>query len=297
MGTPVTRVLSPRQLALAIGVSESSLKRWADQGLIHVSRTAGGHRRIPIAEAIRFVRDSEATLVRPEILGLPDVEAVSGDLPARNDEIDRLFTYLRDGRAREARGLVMSIYLGGRTVAEICDGPIRHAMHRLGELWQHDAEGIFVEHRATDICIQAVNQLRLVFENPPDAPSAVGCAPAGDRYILPSLVTATVLKAEGFRAVNLGADTPTRSLLQAATEHAARLVWISTSVADANPKLPDEVAELADELAQRRGSLIIGGQARDAVAWPKRTNIHVGSSMGELLAFARGMRLAGGAAT
>ena len=51
-------VLSPKELAAAIGVSESTLKRWADDGLIVFSRTAGGHRRIRLAEAIRFIREN-----------------------------------------------------------------------------------------------------------------------------------------------------------------------------------------------------------------------------------------------
>ena len=41
-------MLSPRELAEAVGVSESSLKRWADRGRVHVHRTEGGHRRIPV---------------------------------------------------------------------------------------------------------------------------------------------------------------------------------------------------------------------------------------------------------
>jgi MerR family transcriptional regulator, light-induced transcriptional regulator len=48
--------LSPKALAAAIGVSESSLKRWADEGRLAAERTAGGHRRIAVAEAVRFVR-------------------------------------------------------------------------------------------------------------------------------------------------------------------------------------------------------------------------------------------------
>jgi len=37
---------SPKQVAKRLGVSESSVKRWLDQGVVPVLRTAGGHRRI-----------------------------------------------------------------------------------------------------------------------------------------------------------------------------------------------------------------------------------------------------------
>lgn len=71
-------VLSTRELAEAIGVSESSIKRWADDGTVRAVRTIGGHRRIPFEEAIRFVRASNLRLVKPEVLGLHDVSSVQG---------------------------------------------------------------------------------------------------------------------------------------------------------------------------------------------------------------------------
>ena len=62
--------LSPKNLAQAIGISESSLKRWADDGQIRVMRTAGGHRRIAVEEAVRFIREIGIPLVQPDALGL-----------------------------------------------------------------------------------------------------------------------------------------------------------------------------------------------------------------------------------
>jgi len=312
------QVLSPKELALAIGVSESSLKRWADDGLIRVRRTAGGHRRIPIAEAIRFLRETEATLVRPEILGLPDVEAVSGDLPAREEEAGRLHAYLRDGHARRARGLILSMYLEGRSVADICDGPIRQAMQRIGELWRQGPEGIFIEHRAVDICAQAINLLRSTFPAAPGSaparaaagiadddddadadehsggrPVAVGGAPAGDPYMLPSLMAAASLEAEGFRAVNLGPNSPAEALLLAARHHQADLVWLSASAEGLPPAdLAGQIHTLLKGLSEIGLSLIIGGAALERIQPPTAANLHIGRSMAELVAFAKGIALA-----
>ena len=58
-------LLTPKELAEAIGASESSIRRWVDTGDIRVARTAGGHRRITLSEAIRFIRQIEAPVVRP----------------------------------------------------------------------------------------------------------------------------------------------------------------------------------------------------------------------------------------
>ena len=84
------RLLSPKELADAIGVSESSLKRWADAGRLQVARTEGGHRRIPIAEAVRFIRDTGAVVVRPDLLGLVGVPAVNDARAASTLETKRL---------------------------------------------------------------------------------------------------------------------------------------------------------------------------------------------------------------
>ena len=70
------QTLSPRELARALGVSESSLKRWADDGKIRFSRTVGGHRRIAVSDALQFARDAKLPLVRPDVLGLREVAAL-----------------------------------------------------------------------------------------------------------------------------------------------------------------------------------------------------------------------------
>jgi excisionase family DNA binding protein len=284
-------VLSPRELAQAIGVSESSLKRWADDGLIRVARTAGGHRRIPISEAIRFIRQSRCTLVRPDMLGLSDVAQTRKDAASGTDDDDLLFSYLSRGQAPQARGLIMSLYLRGLSVAEICDGPLRQAMARLGSLWRHDPAGIFVEHRATDICIQAVQQLRSVLEMPETGPVALGGAPPGDTYLLPSLAVAITLASEGWQTVNLGPETPLETIATAAEHHRARLAWLSFTVAEPARTLRQEVLELARRLAPTGTRLALGGQSHDDLDIASNANVFVGRSLGELSAFSKGLAL------
>ena len=64
-------LLTPKEVARAIDVSESSVKRWCDKGSIPTQYTPGGHRRITMAGLIGFLRDSRHQLVHPEALGLP----------------------------------------------------------------------------------------------------------------------------------------------------------------------------------------------------------------------------------
>src|SRR3954454_9469853 len=93
-------LLTPKELADVIGASESSLRRWVDAGSIRMSRTAGGYRRIPLAEVIRFIRESGATVVRPDLLGLEDVAraAEAGEPGGADDQ--KLFEALAAGERK-----------------------------------------------------------------------------------------------------------------------------------------------------------------------------------------------------
>jgi excisionase family DNA binding protein len=54
------------EAAEALGVSTSTVRRWADTGRIHVVRTSGGHRRFPASELRRLAAEA-ATTTKPEV--------------------------------------------------------------------------------------------------------------------------------------------------------------------------------------------------------------------------------------
>lgn len=254
------RLLSPRELAEALGVSESSLKRWVDAGKIEARKTDGGHRKIALAEAVRFVRESGAPVARPDLLDMPEVAVAH----QRAKGGQQLLDHLVEGDVIGARGWLLGRYLSGLSVAAICDGPIKEAMHALGELWNHDDAGVFLEHRGTDVCLQALAHLRGTFEPPAAAPLAIGGTPETDPYLLPSFMAATVIAAAGMRAMNLGADTPVDALQQAAAIHKPRLVWISAS-ATLTPARARAIVKWASSLP-RSVVVVCGGRASEPLA-------------------------------
>lgn len=283
-------IISPRELATAIGVSESSLKRWADDGVIQVTKTAGGHRRITIWEAIRFVRAVRAPLLRPDLLGLSDLSPMGDDVVSADRPANRLLRSLREGKAREARAIMLSAYLAGQSIAEIADGPIREAMEEIGKLWQHDSAGVYVEHRATDICIQAVEQLRLLVEPQDGGVAAIGGGAPGDPYLLPPMLAAAALSADGWQAVNLGPDTPFDALLAAAERHEPRVVWLSISSIRDRREIEDGIVQLAARLAPRQIALILGGRALNDLALPASAEQRSGASLSDLIRIANEAR-------
>ena len=292
------RLLTTTQFADALGVSQSSVKRWIDGGRIAATRTAGGHRRVSVDEAVRFIRDAGSKVERPGRLGLPDLAIyIRGKGQAADAATgERLFEYLTDGRAVEASGLLQDRFLAGASVAELVDGPLVQAMTRAGELWRSDGTGILAEHLATQTAIQALNRLRALLRPGPNDFVAVGGAPSGDPYLLPSLAAAAVVESEGFQAVNLGPETPVSTLALGMAARKPRLIWISLSVVAGAEALRRQVLGLAEDARRRGALLVVGGRQAHRLSLRGRKGIYSGSSMAELRAIAHALALSGNAA-
>lgn len=282
---------SPKTFAKAIGVSESSLKRWADQGRIAVLRTPGGHRRIEQAEAIRFIREEGLSIIDPKAIGLA-APAAAGVVTAASNRHEALRQAIMQGETAVAVSLLLSLYIDGESAANLCDGPITQALHEMGDKWKHGDDGIHLEHRATVTCLEVLVQLRAVLPTPPaDAPLAIGCSPEGDPYLVPSLMVAVSLQSAGWRAINLGANLPMTSLQRAAEHHQPRLVWISVSVENVMDTLMPDINHLASQLVTQKRLLIAGGRAWTPPRGKPAAGLHWASSMVELTAFAKGLGL------
>ena len=202
------RTVSPRDMASAIGMSESSLKRWADNGLLSFTRTGGGHRRIRIHEAIRFIRERSIPIQSPTAIGLPlDFSTTDADL----DRDDSLLDMFKRGASDEAESFLISRFLSGASIAEIGDDDIRPVLESLGHV-PHTSEGILREHCATQVCLQVIERMRVLARRDEPRFQALGGAIGGDVYMLPTLLVSGVIEELGGRAVNLGANTPTDSI-------------------------------------------------------------------------------------
>ena len=220
-------LVSPKQVARAIGVSESSLKRWCDQGLIKTVRTAGGHRKMAVAEVLRYVRDHDQKLVSPEILGLPPVsENASSGLSHGGP---RLVGALLSGDELLARQIVFDLYLAKHSPSAIFDEVVAAAFREIGNRWAcHDAD-VYQERRGCEIALRILFDLRRVQQVPDRKWLAIGGTIEGDQYSLPSAMAEVVLRDCGFHATSLGTSIPFASLVKAVEETKPTVFWLSVS--------------------------------------------------------------------
>jgi hypothetical protein len=128
--------------------------------VLEATRTAGGHRRITREAALRFVRERNGQLARPDKLGFDTAAFTLSARLSLDDAAEHAYDYLAEGLGDKLHALMTALYMRGFTVAEIADEVIRTAMSRIGMLWQGDPGGIFIEHRATFQCLTAIEELR-----------------------------------------------------------------------------------------------------------------------------------------
>ena len=256
----IKTLISPKQLAQAIGASESSLKRWADDGLLRVSKTAGGHRRIPVNDAIRFIRERHLEVIKPEAIGLSSSLIPASECRSIDDLTSMLIDYFTEGKVEEAETLLISSYLSGSSVAEIADGPIQGALEQIGYIWKHKDNGILIEHRATDTCLRSLVRMRSMFHPGENAPYATGGAAPDDPYILPSLIASVVLAENGFKSVNLGPNCPLNTIKQSVEQTNSKITWLTVSVAKNPDQMNSDIMELSDTLKSLGSTLTVGGR-------------------------------------
>jgi excisionase family DNA binding protein len=255
-------LLSPKQVAASIGVSESSLKRWCDQGVLRTERTPGGHRRIRLGEVMRFLREQSQPLVRPELLGLP---AGTGAGPRSiGKAADALLDSLKSGDGDRVRRIVFDLFLSGNGIVRICDDLVAPALREIGDGWACGAVQVYQEHRACEVLNRVLYDLRQILPpSPPDAPLAMGGTPPGDQYRLATLMVELVLVEQGWNAVSLGSSLPYNTLAAAVRIDSPALFWLSYTAPEPVEASREGLAAIL-EAAPASMAVVLGGRSLDS---------------------------------
>lgn len=264
----MTKPLTPRQVARALGVSEASLKRWCDRGVIPSVRTAGGHRRLELSAVLQYLRESGRPLVAPAVLGLPSAVGKGQFVLAKvaREASDALAA----GDDERLRGLVFSLFVSGHSVAEIGDEVIARAFFELGDRWQHGTLAVYEERRGCEIVLRLVHDLWHALPRPglpradgDDAPLAIGGTLAGDPYTVPNALVEVALRDAGWRTVNIGCDLPVATITAAVADLRPQLLWLSLSTSTAVEEALAGAADLVTTARAASTRIALGGRAAE----------------------------------
>ncbi len=155
-------------------------------------------------------------------------------------------------------------------------------LHTIGELWQNGEIGVEEEHLASNVASAMIGRLGPRFASRGRNKGTVVMAmPAGEQHDLGVAMLSDILRSDGYRVLNLGADTPAPALVAALREvddlsalalsvvnsesltTAASLIEAVRQSIGAVPVLAGGAAVRDEQSAQRLGADGWAGDARE----------------------------------
>ncbi|SMP48412.1 Methanogenic corrinoid protein MtbC1 [Neorhodopirellula lusitana] len=246
-----------------MAVGESTVKRWCDSGAISTTKTSGGHRKIGLDSLQHFLHETEKCIAHPEVLGLPNLapSRTKCVCNSKNPVSQAFCDALVCGDEATCRKLVFELVESGSRRSEVAESLITSTMYGFGEAWACNQIDVYQERRGCDIVMGLLHELRRSLPKPDAcAPVAIGGAPEGDPYQLPTAMVELALLEAGWNATNLGCDLPLDSIQTAARDYAPQLVWLSISAVSDQDRFVAAQNEFAESLSDDV-TLLVGGRA------------------------------------
>lgn len=274
------------QVAKALGLSVSTVKRWVDDGVLPAHRTAGGHRKLLLADVLELARRGD--LPHGDLSHLADKSA-RGTQEASPDFSEAIYRALLEGDVTQVRTVILGAYRRGTSIEDLGDQTIRPAMARIGQDWATGRIDVMEEHRASQLCAAALFELKAVLEQRAgkNRPRAVGGTPEKDYSVLPTLLAQMVLLDAGWDAVNLGPNTPFQSFTKAINVLRPKLLWLSVCHLDADDEFVKGYMQLYQQAEKAGVAVAIGGRALIESLRSRIPYTTYGDGLGHLAAFAR----------
>jgi excisionase family DNA binding protein len=238
--------LTTAEAAQLAGVATTTVKRWADQGLLPFERTPGGHRRFERAAIERVLREQRSGDGGDPLIG------------SWLDHLLRSQRYVLDGQLLAARARLGAWY---RVADEL--GLV---LEELGKQWESGGITIAQEHTASECLARALTRVSDTMPLASVGPTyLLACAP-GDDHTLGLCLTELCLREAGRRTLWLGRKTPLGEILRLVGDGHLAMVAVSASAASTNTRMLGQFArELGAACAKARVDLVVGG----AGSWPE----------------------------
>ncbi len=254
------KCLTTKEVARLCRVSDATIKRWAEAGLLKSERTSGGHRRFRTEEIARFQRE--------QLLGLKQthgddsiVSAATGRRSNKSHSDSAFFNSLMVGCEEAAANILVNEYLNGRSLTQIFDDFVCPAMRRVGELWFAGKISITQEHLATSAARDGIYKLRNALTVPEmNGAFAMCCSLEGDFHELPTFLAQISIENEGWEVVNFGANTPLYSLTDEVLQYLPTLICISVTILSDLERLSRDYKNFTKQITKYKIPVVLGGK-------------------------------------
>lgn len=256
-----SKSLTTKEVARLCRVSDATVKRWEEAGIIRSERTNGGHRRFRAEEIARFQR--ETGLGMKAVRGDESVFAAVTRRPSKKSHSNcKFFQSIVAGCENETANILINHFLKDQSLVQIFDELICPALHRVGELWCGGELSVTQEHLATRTIFNALFKFRNILpvvEN--NGKTVICCAPEGDLHELPPYLAQMVFENSGFDVINFGANTPLFSLADEIFHYSPAFICISATVLENIERAAHDYQDFRTRIDKLNVPVILGGGA------------------------------------
>jgi MerR family transcriptional regulator, light-induced transcriptional regulator len=245
----VTEILSTREVAALLKVSEATVKRWSDANMITCLRTPGGHRK--------FRRQDIRKLI-----GLTE-EEIAAATPLPKVSAQAIDDVLLAGNIRATASILQSKGLAPEALAEICDTIFVPSFSLVGLKWERGELSIAEEHRASATLIDALAQTLARLPEPPQGAPIAALACIGDeQHDMGLRMVRLILHSIGFATVLLGGTVPVLDLsaLVSRSSPPPAILALSASPKASPSDLRGHLAVLSSATRTLGVALVTGGR-------------------------------------
>ncbi len=260
----MTSTLSTKELASLFSVTETTIKRWTDEGEIPCIKTLGGHRKFRMKDVVEF----------GEKRGYPVIGTIPPSLTRRQYEMlefsvqtlnykkisDIFFEEAMQLDRTGLHSLLSYLYKHRISFGVIGDEIIRPAMVRVGELWTEGKLEINQEHRISQLIVESLILLSPELHRKPSNGLSVVCAAAeGEHHEIGLRILAYTLESEGWTVHNIGANTPFNTLHSFIKAMTPNVVCLSTTLQHPKKDIIEHIQNTGRLCHSRKAAFLIGG--------------------------------------
>ncbi len=253
------KCLTTKEVARLCRVSDATVKRWDDAGVLQSERTNGGHRRFRAEEVARFQHKQKLGLKQSH----GDESVVAASIRRsdnRSNSSSSFYHALVTGSEESATDTLIGEYLRGETLAAIFDRLICPAMHEIGERWYKGELSVAKEHLATRTATSAIQKLRSRLPVPETTDKiAVCCTAENDFHEFPIHLAQITIENEGWEVMNFGSNMPLYSLAEEVLQHSPSAICISATIISDFERLGRDYKDFREQTAKQKIPIVLGG--------------------------------------
>jgi excisionase family DNA binding protein len=284
--------ISTQEVAGLFKVTETTVKRWADQGIIPCVKSPGGHRKFRLPDIIGFAEKQgypiSGTLEPP--LTEAQMEQVRFAIHTQN--YHKIAEVLFDEALQaDPEGLYqVLLYLSKHNVklSTLADEVLRPPLVRIGELWKEGKLQIDQEHRTSRAITEAMIRLAPELHRKHSNGMLAVCACLeGERHEIGLRSMAFALETEGWTVHYLGADTPYRTVADYVGKVKPQLLAVSFTASKPDDGMRKGYATVARAVRGVGGKFVAGGFFADNFTTEDLSCDHVAGSIADGVAWVR----------